>query len=46
MVIDSPFSDFREITKQIALKRVKLPEFLIEVTLNVIDENFNELLKD
>ena len=25
LVVDSPFSDFREITKQIALKRVNIP---------------------
>jgi hypothetical protein len=25
LVVDSPFSDFREVTKQIGLKRVKIP---------------------
>lgn len=46
IVIDSPFCDFRQITKQIAIKRINIPEFLIDVTLNVIEENFDTLLKD
>jgi hypothetical protein len=25
LVLDSPFSDFREITKQIGLKKIKIP---------------------
>lgn len=25
LVVDSPFSDFREVTKQIGLKRIKIP---------------------
>ena len=36
LVLDSPFSDFREVTKQIGLKRVKIPEFLLDFALNII----------
>lgn len=40
LVVDSPFSDFREVTKQIGLKRVKIPEFLLDFALNIIENSF------
>lgn len=46
LVIDSPFSDFREVTKHIGLKRVNLPEFLMDFALSIIENTFNQLLID
>lgn len=45
MIIDSPFCDFSEITKQIAIKKLNIPEFLIEIVLKSIDTNITDLLK-
>lgn len=45
-MIDSPFSDFLEITKQIALKKMAVPEFLLEFALGFINDSFENLLKD
>lgn len=43
MVLDSPFSSFENITKELALRKVKVPAFVINLLLDLVRANFKKL---
>ena len=40
--LDSPFSDFNKLAKELTLKNIKLPEFLISTVLNIVRKTILE----
>ena len=38
-VVDSPFSEFRKLAKEMVLNQVKIPGFLVEGTLSIIGKS-------
>lgn len=44
VVLDSPFHDFRSIAKEIATKKLSIPNFIVDVALNYVDESFSRVL--
>lgn len=46
LILDSPFSSFEVITKELALRRVKVPGFMIGILLDLVKSNFKRLDND
>lgn len=46
MVLDSPFSNFKEISRQIALTRMSIPSFIADLALRYVEDAFDNLLTD
>lgn len=46
LVLDSPFSSFEQITKELALRKVSVPTFMISILLDLVKSNFRRLAHD
>lgn len=46
LVLDSPFSSFEQITKELALRKVSVPSFMISILLDLVKSNFKRLYHD
>lgn len=46
IVLDSPFHNFRDIAKEIATKKLGIPNFILDIALNYVQEAFTRLLAD
>ncbi len=42
LVLDSPFSSFEKIARELAMRRVKVPTFIINALLDLIKANFKK----
>jgi alpha-beta hydrolase superfamily lysophospholipase len=46
LVLDSPFSSFEVITKELAMRKVKVPSFMISLLLDLVKANFKRMSHD
>jgi hypothetical protein len=46
IVLDSPFHNFRDIAKEIALKKLAVPQFILDIALNYVEEAFSRILSE
>lgn len=43
-MLDSPFHNFKDIAHEIAVRKVGVPSFILDIALNYLDESFSRLL--
>ena len=46
IVLDSPFHNFKDIAKEIAIRKMNLPHFLLDIGLSYVEESFDKMLKE
>ena len=44
IILDSPFHNFKDIAKEIATKKMGLPNFILDLALNYVEDSFGRLL--
>ena len=45
VVLDSPFHNYRDIAREIAVKKLSVPGFLTDIALNYVEESFGRILR-
>ena len=40
IVLDSPFHNYKDIAKEIAIRKMNLPHFLLDIGLSYVEESF------
>ena len=46
IVLDSPFHNFKDIAREIATRKMGLPNFLLDIGLNYVNEEFSKILSE